>query len=475
MGKNSQLKPLSFTIIDGDIKLKQFIEHCRKRFVGGETTSTGKPLAKLTMQISNGDLTGLVIEVRLKRMEGNTAIVAASWRYNFDRTSTFVLGHYIGAEPMSLAEARTAHQQAYDIRRNGGVLKRETAASRKRAEQEASKAAEEAPTLNRLWAVRQATFEDRAPKLFPGYLSVWRKWIASSELASTPLVEVTYKRLFDHLISMREAGAGPEPRRRAIFLLNGLCDYAMKTVDGWSLPKMLNGADVDVFSKGELNRERNRYLRISELRDLWKLTDTGGAAHQAIRFIIATGVRKSEACNASFDEIDLERGLWTVPASRMKQGKVHMVKLNSVALAVLNQQREIHGDAGWVFPSPSLAPHRRKSPVAGKSLNNAQDTLNNQMGTTAEKWTIHDLRRTAATYINRDRDAGGIGLSLHVTDEMLAHATKTKLQRTYMVNAEYHISTEAISGFMAWGEWLEANVINPPPTSDVTAIRRKKA
>ncbi|WP_182058671.1 tyrosine-type recombinase/integrase, partial [Pantoea sp. ME81] len=393
MSKTSQLKPLPFTIIDGDQRLKKFIEHCRARFVDGETTSTGKPLAKLTMQISNGDLTGLVIEVRLKRMEGNTAIVAASWRYNFDRTSTFVLGHYIGAEPMSLAEARTAHQQAYDIRRNGGVLKRETAASRKRAEQEASKAAEEAPTLNRLWAVRQATFEDRAPKLFPGYLSVWRKWIATSELASTPLVEVTYKRLFDHLISMREAGAGPEPRRRAIFLLNGLCDYAMKTVDGWSLPKLLNGADVDVFGKGELNKKRQRYLRIEEMRALWHLTETGGTAHQAIRFILATGVRKAEACNAKWDEIDTERGLWIVPAGRMKMAKTHTVKLNSVALDVLAQQREAVGDKGWLFPSPSLAPHRRFEPIAGKSLNNAQDTLNRQMGDMGDKWTIHDLRR----------------------------------------------------------------------------------
>ncbi|WP_182058474.1 hypothetical protein, partial [Pantoea sp. ME81] len=72
--------------------------------------------------------------------------------------------------------------------------------------------------------------------------------------------------------------------------------------------------------------------------------------------------------------------------------------------------------------------------------------------------------------------AGGVGLPDAVIDEMLAHSGKTGIQQTYIVNdVAGYITPDAEAAFIAWGEWLQTNVITPPPTADITPFRRKKA
>ena len=56
---------------------------------------------------------------------------------------------------------------------------------------------------------------------------------------------------------------------------------------------------------------------------------------RAMEFAILTAARSGEVLGAQWDEIDVERKLWTVPASRMKAGKEHRVPLGAAALAVI--------------------------------------------------------------------------------------------------------------------------------------------
>jgi integrase len=56
---------------------------------------------------------------------------------------------------------------------------------------------------------------------------------------------------------------------------------------------------------------------------------------QALLLTILTAARTSETRMATWGEIDLERATWTVPASRMKMGKEHVVPLSRQAVALL--------------------------------------------------------------------------------------------------------------------------------------------
>ena len=65
--------------------------------------------------------------------------------------------------------------------------------------------------------------------------------------------------------------------------------------------------------------------------------------------MILTASRPSEALNAPWDEFDLDEGIWTVPATRMKAKKKHVVMLSSAAVDLLReQQRVVTGDL--IFP-----------------------------------------------------------------------------------------------------------------------------
>src|SRR5262249_8921178 len=65
------------------------------------------------------------------------------------------------------------------------------------------------------------------------------------------------------------------------------------------------------------------------------MLDAGGSdpTARALRFIILTASRLSEVLGADWSEVDLEQKTWTVPASRMKRRKEHIVPLSEEAIA----------------------------------------------------------------------------------------------------------------------------------------------
>ena len=70
--------------------------------------------------------------------------------------------------------------------------------------------------------------------------------------------------------------------------------------------------------------------------------------------MIACATRPREALNARWEEFDLDRKLWTIPAARMKsrkgKGKPHSVPLSSIATDVLERQARVTGGVGPIFP-----------------------------------------------------------------------------------------------------------------------------
>ena len=74
----------------------------------------------------------------------------------------------------------------------------------------------------------------------------------------------------------------------------------------------------------------------------------------AFEFLVLTAARSGEVRNARWEDIDLDRRIWTVPAERMKAGREHRVPLSDRALAVLDAAwAELAHGRGIVFPSPT--------------------------------------------------------------------------------------------------------------------------
>lgn len=73
---------------------------------------------------------------------------------------------------------------------------------------------------------------------------------------------------------------------------------------------------------------------------------------KALEFTILTAARTTEAINATWDEVDLEAAVWTVPGERMKSGREHRVPLSTRLIALLN---DIPRDVALVIVDPITA------------------------------------------------------------------------------------------------------------------------
>ena len=82
-----------------------------------------------------------------------------------------------------------------------------------------------------------------------------------------------------------------------------------------------------------------------------RTTDAWPATKLAFEFLTLTVTRSGETRLATWDEVDLDAGTWTIPTARMKTGLEHRVPLSRQAMDLLQQARELSEGSGLVFPS----------------------------------------------------------------------------------------------------------------------------
>jgi integrase len=133
---------------------------------------------------------------------------------------------------------------------------------------------------------------------------------------------------------------------------------------GWRDEDAANPAAVEKHrSLGRRVVATASYRRVKGLSDapavfqrILKASETSTAL-AAWALMIACQTRPSEALNARWDEIDLDKGLWTIPGDRMKSrkgmGVTHVIPLSSLAFTILNRQLTGTGGRSPVFPSPT--------------------------------------------------------------------------------------------------------------------------
>jgi integrase len=84
---------------------------------------------------------------------------------------------------------------------------------------------------------------------------------------------------------------------------------------------------------------------------MFLLRAADGMGARALEFVILTAARSGEVRGATWQEVDLEAKVWTVPAERMKAGKEHRVPLSDEALALLHSLPRMAG-TDLMFPAP---------------------------------------------------------------------------------------------------------------------------
>lgn len=88
-----------------------------------------------------------------------------------------------------------------------------------------------------------------------------------------------------------------------------------------------------------------------------KQSTANPATKLAFKFLVLTAARSGEVRLATWDEIDWDEKVWTVPANRMKARREHRVPLSTEALANLREAWDLSvSETGWIFPTNSKKP-----------------------------------------------------------------------------------------------------------------------
>ena len=112
----------------------------------------------------------------------------------------------------------------------------------------------------------------------------------------------------------------------------------------------------------------------------------------ALRIAPHVFVRPGELRHAEWTELDLDEGIWRIPAGRMKARRPHAVPLSPQARALFKELYALTGPDGYVFP----AFHTSKRPMSENTVNAAF----RRMGFGKDEVTGHGLRATASTLLN---------------------------------------------------------------------------
>jgi integrase len=166
-------------------------------------------------------------------------------------------------------------------------------------------------------------------------------------------------------------------------------------------------------------------------------------AARGLEFLILTAGRKGEVLGVSWDEIDPEAKVWSIPAGRMKGNRPHRVPLSTAAIAVLNGAAKFRENQ-WVFPGD-------KSQRVSKNL---FADLMTRLG--RDDVTVHGFRSTF-----RDWAAECTNFPREICEAALAHLLGDETERAYQ-RGDLFLKRRRLMD--AWAEfcdreWVEGEVV----------------
>jgi integrase len=140
------------------------------------------------------------------------------------------------------------------------------------------------------------------------------------------------------------------------------------------------------------------------------------SAINAIRLVALTGARKGEVLSATWDQFDIDDGVWTKPSAHTKQKREHRVPMSAPALVVLAKMRAAAADdAIFLFPS-----RRSKTGYLRDVKRVWKETVRLAQ---IKDLRPHDLRHTFASLL------ASSGASLPIIGRMLGHTQAQTTQR----------------------------------------------
>lgn len=201
----------------------------------------------------------------------------------------------------------------------------------------------------------------------------------------------------------------PYQANRFLALLSKM--FSLAVVWGWREENPVKG--IERYHE----EKRDRWLNEQELNQLWEVLNRHPEhkASYAFKLLILTGARKNEVFQATWDQFNLEEGVWIKPSHITKQKKREHLPLSEKAIEVLQDLKKLtHDQSSYLFPGK----------INGKPLQDVRGFWEKMLKLANLKdIRIHDLRHTHASHLVSS------GLSLTIVGKLLGHTQAATTQR----------------------------------------------
>ncbi len=410
-----------------------------------------------------GGVAGLLLQIREPTREG--APQPRSWILRL-RVAGARQPIGLGSYPqVSLAQAREQAKKL-SLEAKGGI----NLLARKRAQRSALIAA----------ASRNKTFEECAKAYMEAHASDYtndkhrKQWASTLETYAFPVMgnmlvaDITMRRVLDVLLQEtvhRNGTSGKlwyvkaETAKRLLDRIRTVLDFAaVNEYRSGTNPATWKGyLDTQLPSPRGLKKVKHQpavpYRQVGDF--MVNLRNNASISAKALEFLILTAVRSGSVRMATWDEIDLEESLWTIPAAHTKTKDEHRVPLQSQAIKLLKSLPRMAG-TDLVFPSPT-----------GKALSDmALSQLMRGMRERGElivdavphgfRSTFRDWAAEQTTYPDEIRKAA----SMHAVGDPV----KAAYQRTDLLEKRRRLMID-------WAKFIDKPSVSM--TAKVTPIRRK--
>jgi integrase len=194
---------------------------------------------------------------------------------------------------------------------------------------------------------------------------------------------------------------------------------------------------------------RDRVLDDKELAEaILAARKIGGSYAGIVELLALTGQRREEVAGLEWKELDLAKRTWTIPKTRTKNGKAHIVHLSEQALAVLERM-----DQRGPFVFSQLG-------KAFQDFTRSKRWLDQLSGVTG--WRLHDLRRTCVSGMAR------LGIAPHVADKILNHQAGT-ISGVAAVYQRHEFLLERRDALNRWGAYV-AKIVSETQLEEMTGL-----
>lgn len=270
-------------------------------------------------------------------------------------------------------------------------------------------------------------------------------------LGTYPAKEITRKQIIDLLDNIAIDREAPVLSNRVRAILSSIYTFGIDKAILEANPVLSVKRKKKTKDGEKVEKKRKRVYSPKELKALWNAFSVQSEPVRSLFFMLTLcAQRKGETRRMKWNDIDIKKRVWTIPAKQTKAKRKQVVPLSDQAYKILKDLQQSAGNNEYVFPN------RRHNDKPIEWLQKASDRVKETAIVDEEKdirvddFRIHDLRRTGATYMAE------LGTERTVLGKVLNHKELAGDNQVTAIYDRHDYLDAKRKALQKWADQLEA-------------------